>query len=167
MQVIGQSWLVLQITHSGTALGLVIALQYLPLLVLAPFGGVAADRFHKRKILYVTQTCSGILALILAILVVTGAVKLWMIFVLAGLLGCVNSMDNPTRQSFIHELAGHDELKNAVSLNSTEVNLTRVIGPAIAAVVIATLGIGWCFFLNSASFAAVLVCLFLMHGSEF
>lgn len=166
MQVIGQSWLALQITHSGTALGLVIALQYLPLLVLAPFGGVVADRFHKRKILYVTQTCSGILALILAILVVTGAVKLWMIFVLAGLLGCVNSMDNPTRQSFIHELAGHDELKNAVSLNSTEVNLTRVIGPAIAAVVIATLGIGWCFFLNSASFAAVLVCLFLMHGSE-
>jgi MFS family permease len=166
MQIIGQSWLVLQITKSGTALGLVIALQYLPLLVLAPWGGVIADRFHKRHILYFTQSCSGLLALILAILVVTGAVRLWMIFVLAAALGLVNSIDNPTRQSFIHELAGREELKNAVSLNSTEVNLTRVIGPAIAAVVIATLGIGWCFFLNAGSFVAVLVCLLLMHGSE-
>jgi MFS family permease len=166
MQIIGQSWLVLQITKSGTALGLVIALQYLPLLVLAPWGGVIADRFHKRHILYFTQSCSGLLALILAILVVAGAVRLWMIFVLAAALGLVNSIDNPTRQSFIHELAGREELKNAVSLNSTEVNLTRVIGPAIAAVVIATLGIGWCFFLNAGSFVAVLVCLLLMHGSE-
>jgi MFS family permease len=166
MQVIGQSWLVLKITHSGTALGFVIALQYLPLLVLAPWGGVIADRFHKRNILYITQSCSGILAFILAILVVTGAVRLWMIYVLAATLGLVNSIDNPTRQSFIHELAGHNELKNAVSMNSIEVNLTRVIGPAIAAVVIATLGIGWCFFLNAASFAAVLACLLLMHGAD-
>ena len=105
MQIIGQSWLVLQITKSGTALGLVIALQYLPLLVLAPWGGVIADRFHKRHILYFTQSCSGLLALILAILVVAGAVRLWMIFVLAAALGLVNSIDNPTRQSFIHELA--------------------------------------------------------------
>jgi len=166
MQVIGQSWLVLQITHSGTALGFVVALQYLPLLVLAPIGGVVADRFHKRSILYITQSLSGALALILAILVVTGAVQLWMIYVLASSLGLVNAIDNPTRQAFIHELAGRDELKNAVSLNSTEVNLTRVIGPAIAAVVIATLGIGWCFFLNAGSFAAVLVCLLLMHGAD-
>ena len=115
MQVIGQSWLVLKITHSGTALGFVVALQYLPLLVLAPWGGVVADRFHKRNILYITQSCAGILALILAILVVTGAVRLWMIYVLAATLGLVNSIDNPTRQSFIHELAGHNELKNAVS----------------------------------------------------
>lgn len=136
MQVIGQSWLVLKITNSGTALGFVVALQYLPLLVLAPLGGVVADRFHKRNLLYITQSCSGILALTLAILVVTDVVRLWMIFVLAATLGLVNSIDNPTRQSFIHELAGRSELKNAVSLNSIEVNLTRVIGPAIAAVVI-------------------------------
>ena len=166
MQMVAQAWLVLQITNSGTALGLVLALQYLPILLLAPGGGVVADRFNKRKVLYFTQSGSAVVALVLGILVATGVVRLWMVFVLATSLGLLNAVDNQTRQSFIHEMVGGDELRNAVTLNSIEVNLTRVIGQAIAGALIVGVGIAPCFFINAGSYAAVLLCLFLMRKTE-
>ena len=166
MQTIGQSWLVLELTGSGTALGLVTALQFLPILILGPWGGVMADRFSKRRILFVTQTIAGFLALILGILVATHTVQLWMVYVLAGALGLVNSLDNPTRQTFIFEMAGGHEVGNAVTLNSMEVNLARIIGPALAGILIAGVGIAFCFFINAASYVAVLICLSLMTSRE-
>ena len=166
MQTIGQSWLVLELTGSGTALGLVTALQFLPILFLAPLGGVMADRFSKRKILFFTQSFAGILALILGLLVATHAVELWMVFVLAGLLGLNNAIDNPTRQSFIFEMVGQNDVSNAVTLNSTEVNLGRIIGPGIAGVIIATIGLALCFFINAISYVAVLICLYVMNAGE-
>jgi MFS family permease len=166
MQTIGQTWLVLQITHSGTQLGLIAAAQFLPMLFFAPFGGVVADRFNKRKILYFTQTASAILALVLGILVATATVQLWMVYVLAALLGCINTIDNPTRQTFIFEMVGKESLQNAVSLNSTQVNLARVIGPAIGGGIIAGLGLAPCFFINAVSFISVLIALFMMTAEE-
>ncbi|MHB8143917.1 MAG: MFS transporter [Thermoleophilia bacterium] len=166
MQSIGQAWLVLTLTSSGTSLGLVVALQFLPVLLLAPLGGVIADRFSKRRILFITQSAAATLALVLAVLVATGEIRLWMIYILATFYGLTNTVDNPTRQSFVMELAGRDSLRNAVTLNSMEINLTRVIGPAIAGVLIAGIGFAPCFFINSASFVAVLICLFLMRGEE-
>jgi MFS family permease len=166
MQTIGQTWLVLQITKSGTQLGLIVAAQFLPVLFFAPFGGIVADRFDKRKILYFTQSASAMLALVLGILVATGSVQLWMVYVLAILLGCVNTIDNPARQTFIFEMVGKDSLQNAVSLNSTQVNLARVIGPAIGGGIIAGLGLAPCFFINALSFIAVLIALFMMTAEE-
>jgi len=130
MQSIGQAWLVLQMTNSGTQLGLVVAMQFLPILILGPWGGLIADRFSRRKILYFTQSASALLALILGILVLTHSVHLWMVYILALCFGLVNAIDNPARQIFIVELVGKDKLTNAVSLNSVENNLSRVIGPA-------------------------------------
>ena len=166
MQSIGQAWLVLSLTGSGTALGLVTALQFLPVLLLAPVGGVIADRYSKRRILFVTQSVAAMLALALAVLVVTSEIRLWMIYILATCYGLTNTFDNPTRQSFVLELVGRDVLRNAVTLNSTEINLTRVIGPALAGALIAGVGFAPCFFFNSASFVAVLVCLLMMRGDE-
>ncbi|MDP2966609.1 MAG: MFS transporter [Pelolinea sp.] len=166
MQTVSQGWLVLKLTNSGTALGVVVALQYLPILVLGPYGGVIADRYPKRKILYFTQSIAGLLALILGILVATNIVRLWMVFVLAFLLGLNSVFDNPTRQTFHIELVGPDKLRNAVTLYSTLVNLSRVIGPAVAAGLIATIGIAACFILNGISYFAVVIMLALMHTDE-
>jgi MFS family permease len=166
MQTIGQAWLVLKITGSGTALGMVAAFQFVPMLVLGSFGGVIADRFSKRKILYFTQTAAGGLALMLGILVATDLVKLWMIYIFVFSLGLVNAIDNPTRQTFIMEMVGKDQLPNAVSLNSTEVNLARVIGPAIGGGLIATLGLAPLFIINGISYVGVLVALFRMRAEE-
>ena len=166
MQMVAQSWLVLQLTNSGTALGLVTAMQFLPILILGPWGGVIADRFPKRKLIYVTQTLSGVFALILGILVATGLVRLWMVYVLSLLLGIISAVDNPVRQTFIFEMVGHDELRNAVTLSSTQVNLARVIGPILAGVLIATVGLAPCFILNALSYVAVLVVLYFMRASE-
>lgn len=166
MQRIAQSWLVLQLTGSGSALGVVTALQCLPIFVFAPYGGVLADRFPKRRLLFCTQSCSAVLALLLGALVATGEIRLWMVYVIAFLLGCVNSIDNPTRQSFVYELVGIETLRNAVTLNSLEMNLSRVIGPAIAGVVIVQIGLAPCFILNGLSFVAVLWSLWHMTGSE-
>ena len=166
MQTVAQSWLVWVMTHSGAMLGAVAALQFLPVLLLAPYGGLLADRFSKRRILIFTQSAAAVQALALGTLYATGNLKLWMLFGIAFTLGTINSLDNPTRQSFVHELAGAKDIRNAVTLNSLEVNLSRVIGPAIAGLVIARLGLGPCFIFNAASFAAVLVCLVLMRGSE-
>ncbi|HUC88119.1 MAG TPA: MFS transporter [Candidatus Binatia bacterium] len=166
MQTIAVSWLVLELTHSGTQLGLVVAAQFLPILVLGVWGGVIADRFDKRKVLYFTQSAAGILALILGLLVLTHSIHLWEIYSLAVCLGLVNVVDNPTRQSFVIEMAGHENLKNAVTLNSTMVNAARVIGPSIAGVLIATVGVGQCFIVNAVSYIAVLIALHAMNEAE-
>jgi MFS family permease len=166
MQTLGQTWLVLKLTNSGTQLGLITAAQFLPMLFFSPLGGIVADRFSKRHILYFTQSASAILALVLGTLVVTNSVHLWMVYVLAILLGCVNTIDNPTRQTFIYEMVGKESLQNAISLNSTQVNLARVIGPAIGGGIIASLGLAPCFFINALSFIAVLVALYMMDAKE-
>jgi MFS family permease len=159
MQTVAQSWLVLQLTHSGTAIGLVVALQTLPVLLLGPYGGVVADRVDKRKLMIVLQAMMGVLALALGLLTVTHTVTLWQVYVLAFLLGLNNTFENPARQAFVLEMVGHEDLRNAVSLNSTAVNAARAIGPAFAGVIIAIGGIGLCFLLNAASFVAVVASL--------
>lgn len=155
MQMTAQSWLVLTLTGSSSALGVVIGLQTLPVLLLAPYGGVIADRVDKRRLMVALQTAMGVQAAVLGVLTVTGAVRLWEVAVLAVLLGLNNAFENPARQSFMLELVGRDSLRNAVSLNSTLVNVARVIGPAIGGILIATVGVGICFLLNAASFVAV------------
>jgi MFS family permease len=166
MQTIGVTWLVLHLTHSGTQLGLVVAAQFLPILLFGAWGGIIADSFNKRRILYITQWASGILALILGVLVITNNVELWMVYTLALALGLVNVVDNPTRQSFVVEMVGEENLKNAIALNSTMVNAARVIGPSIAGVLIATAGVGKCFIFNAVSYLAVLVALKMMRKRE-
>ena len=166
MQTVSQSWLVLQLTKSGTALGLVLALQFLPILFLAPYGGLVADRFSKRKILYITQSVSAMLALILGIMVVTGLIQVWMVYIFALCLGLVNVFDNPTRQTFAIEMVSKKELSNAIALNSAEINMARVLGPALAGILIASIGLGFCFIFNAFSYIAVLIALFLMRENE-
>ena len=167
MQTIAQGLLVLQITHSGVQLGIITALQFVPILFFSPVAGIAADKFSKRNILYFTQGLAGILALILGIIVFLGLTKIWMIYILATLLGLVNTFDTITRQTFVMDLVGKEKLPNAVSLNSSEVNLARVIGPLIAGVLILTIGIAACFIINGISYIAVLVVLALMKSNEF
>jgi MFS family permease len=142
------------------------AVQFLPILLLGPVGGLLADRFPKRRLLYITQTVAMLLSLTLAILVLTHSVHVWMVFVLAALLGLVQVTDNPTRQTFVQEMVGRDQLTNAITLNSVLVNMARIVGPAIAGILIAGIGIGYCFLLNSVSYLAVLLCLKLMRASE-
>ncbi|GAA1215637.1 MFS transporter [Pseudonocardia alaniniphila] len=166
MQTIAQSWLVLQLTGSATALGVVVALQTLPTLLLGPYGGVIADRMDKRKLMIGLQSMMGVLALLLGLLTITGAVRLWEVYVLAVLLGLNNSFENPARQSFVLEMVGPTDLRNAVSLNSVLVNSARAVGPAVAGIVIATGGIGLCFLLNAASFVAVVVSLTRLDVSK-
>jgi MFS family permease len=166
MQSVAQAWLVLHLTDSGVALGIVVGLQFLPMLLVGPFGGLVADRVNKRRLLYLTQSAGGVLALVLGVLVVTHAVQLWQVYVLATLLGVVNVFDNPARQTFMIEMVGRDELPNAVSLNSVIMNASRVVGPAIGGVIITLFGLGVCFFVNAASYVAVLVGLSLMDAAE-
>lgn len=166
MQTVAQAWLVLKLTDSGLALGLVTATQFVPMLVLGPFGGVVADRVDKRKLLLVTQALAGVLALALGILTLTGTVQLWMVFVLALGLGLTSAFDMPARQAFVFEMVGTDKLANAVSLNSTVMNTGRLVGPALAGVSIAVFGTGVCFLLNAFSYAATLVALGAMRTHE-
>jgi MFS family permease len=166
MQSIAQAWLVLKITNSGAALGLVSALQYIPILLFGTYGGVVADRFPKRNILYITQSAAGILAIILGVLVATNTVTLWMVYVLAFCLGWVNAFDNPTRQTFVVELVGEDKLRNAVTLYSSLVNMSRVIGPTIAGALIALVGLAPCFIINGVSYMAVVIMLAVMRQQE-
>ena len=156
MQMTAQSWLVLQLSHSATVLGVVVALQTVPVLLLGPYGGVIADRVDKRRMMIALQAAMGLQALILGVLAVAGAVRVWEIGVLAVALGLNNAFENPARQSFMLELVGPEHLRNAVSLNSTLVNVARVIGPAVAGILIATVGDGICFLLNAATFVAVI-----------
>jgi MFS family permease len=164
MQMTAQSWLVLTLTGSSTALGVVIALQTLPVLLLGPYGGVIADRVDKRRLMVALQGAMGVQALVLGLLTVTGVVQVWEIGVLAALLGVNNAFENPARQSFMLELVGPEHLRNAVSLNSVLVNVARSLGPALAGVLIVTVGTGVCFLLNAASFAAVIATLVRLDG---
>jgi MFS family permease len=166
MQAIAQDWLVLKLSNSGLALGVVTALQYLPILFFGPYGGLVADRFPKRRILCITQSVAGVLALVLGVLVATGTVQLWMVFVLGAALGINTIFDNPARQTFVVELVGEADLKNAVTLYSALFNLCRIIGPAIAAALIAAVGMTLCFFFNGISYVAVVIMLILMNPAE-
>ncbi len=165
MQMTAQSWLVLTLTHSSTALGIVIALQTLPVLLLCPYGGVIADRVDKRRLMIALQSAMGVQALVLGLLTVTGSVKIWEIGVLAVLLGLNNAFENPARQSFMMELVGAEHLRNAVSLNSVLVNVARTVGPAVAGLLIAGVGDGVCFLINAGSFVAVVMSLIRMDGA--
>src|SRR5439155_11951739 len=153
-------------TGSGFAVGAVTALQFLPMLLGGAYGGVIADRVDKRRLLIGTQSTAGLFAFVLGLLVVTDVVRLWMVFALALALGIVNAIDNPTRQAFVTEMVGTDEVTNAVSLNSVLANATRVVGPAVAGFLIAGVGIGVCFLVNAASYVAVVIGIFLMRTDE-
>ncbi len=165
MQMTAQAWLVLTLTHSSTTLGVVLALQTLPVLLLAPYGGVIADRVDKRKAMVLLQSAMGVQALVLGILTVMHVVQVWEIGLLATLLGLNNAFENPARQSFMLELVGSAHLRNAVTLNSVLVNVARTVGPAVAGVLIATVGDGVCFLVNAASFVAVVGSLVTMNRS--
>lgn len=165
MQTVAQSWLVLQLSGSGTDLGLVVALQTLPVLLLGPYAGVVADRVDKRKLMIALQAMMGVLALLLGVLVLSHTVTLWQVYVLAVLLGLNNCFENPARQAFVLEMVGAADLRNAVSLNSVMVNAARAVGPAVAGVVISLGGIGICFVLNAASFIAVVTSLLRLDVS--
>jgi MFS family permease len=166
IQSIAQVWLVLKLSGSGLALGITTGLQFLPILLFGPWGGVVADRFDKRKILMWTQAASGVMAGVLGILVMTGAVRLWMVYVLAFVLGLITLIDNPTRQSFVVEMVGPDDLQNGISLNSAVFTATRIVGPAIAGLLILTVGLALCFLLNAASYIAVIAGLALMRPAD-
>jgi MFS family permease len=166
MQRVAQAWLVLDLTGSGTAVGGLTALQFLPLLLAAPFGGVVADRVDKRHLLFFTQSMAGLTAATLGLLVLTDRVELWMVYALAFALGVVGSFDNPARQSFVMEMVGRERLVNAVSLNSVMVNAARVVGPALGGVLIVSVGIDMCFFFNAISYLALIVALVLMRPHE-
>jgi MFS family permease len=159
MQIVAEMWLILELTNSGVAVGLTTALQFAPILLFGAFGGLLADRFDKRRLLMATQLAMVVPSLALWALVATGSVAPWMVMALVFVRGTVNALDNPTRQSFVIEMVGADRVVNAVSLNSVIVHCARLIGPAIAGVVIATAGVGPCFLLNAVSFAAMLVAL--------
>jgi MFS family permease len=165
MQTIAQGWLVYTLTGSGTQLGLVVALQMVPVLVLAPYAGVVADRVDKRRMIILVQALMAVLALILGLLTVTGVVRLWEVYVLAAGLGIATAFDNPTRQSFVMELVGPDHVRNAVTLNSVLVNAARAVGPAVAGILIATVGVSVCFLVNAGSYVAVIASLLLLDTS--
>lgn len=166
MQSIAQAWLVLKLTGSGTALGAVMAMQFLPTLFLAPFGGMLADRLDKRRMIMITQSIAGLLALVLGVVTITGHVELWMVYAIAVGFGAVTAVDNPSRQTFVMEMVGPADISNAVTLNSVVVNAARAIGPAIGGVLIVTVGIGQCFVVNAVSYLAVVVALMLIRREE-
>jgi MFS family permease len=166
VQMVAEIWLVLQITGSGVAVGLTTAAQFAPILLVGAYGGLLADRFDKRKLLMITQAAMALPALALFTLVTTGIAQVWMVVALAFVRGSINALDNPARQSFVVEMVGKDRVVNAVSLNSVIVHCARMVGPALAGVVIASAGVEPCFLLNALSFAGMLVALRLMVPAE-
>jgi MFS family permease len=166
MQSIAQSFLVLDLTHSGTQLGLTSAARFLPMFLFGPVGGVIADRMDRKRVLYLTQSLSGLLAAVFAVTVATHSIRLWIVYLLAVALGFVNVFDNPARQSFISEMVTAEDLPNAVTLNSVAMNMARVFGAALGGVIAAAIGLALCFACNALSFAAVLVSLAAMRTSE-
>ncbi|MFD7418563.1 MFS transporter, partial [Kitasatospora purpeofusca] len=166
MSRITQDWLVLSLTGSATAVGITTALQFLPMLLFGLYGGVIADRLPKRQILLVSQALLGLCGIALAVLTLAGVVEVWHVYLVAFLLGMVTVVDNPARQSFVSEMVGPAQLRNAVSLNSANFQSARLIGPAVAGVLIPTVGSGWAFLLNGLSFLAPLVGLLMMRTNE-
>jgi MFS family permease len=166
MQIVAQGWLVLRLSHnSGSALGVVTALQFLPVLVIGAWSGVVVDRFDKRKLLIVTQSGAAIMAGALAALTLSGVVELWMVYLLAFLTGFITAFDNPARQTFVSELVNPDDLSNAIGLNSAMFNMARIAGPALAGVLISLVDVGPCFAFNAVSFVAVIFSLLVMDTS--
>ena len=163
MQTVAQSWLVYRLTGSGLKLGAVGFASQIPVFLFAPIGGMVADRANRQRVVIATQTASMLLAFVLAALTLTNIVQVWHIFVLAALLGVVNAFDIPGRQSFLVDMVGKEDLMNAIALNSSMFNGARVIGPAVAGVLVAKLGEGWCFFANGVSYIAVIAGLMLMN----
>ncbi|HEV7176339.1 MAG TPA: MFS transporter [Solirubrobacteraceae bacterium] len=166
LQTVAQAWLVLELSSSGSALGVTVALQTVPVLVLGAWTGSVADRIDKRKLLLGTQATQGLLAAVLGTLALTGVVQLWMVWILALGLGITRSFDTPTRQAFVSELVEGPSLARAIGINSTVVSAARMIGPAAGGVIIAAVGVGWCFLLNAASFAGPLIGLLAMDASK-
>ena len=166
MQQVAQDWLVLRLTDRALPVGITTALQFLPVLLFAAWGGLAADRVDKRKLLAATQTAMASLALVLGVLTLTGSIRLWMVYLLAFLLGCTTAFDMPARQAFVTEMVGHDQVSNAVGLNSAVFNSARVVGPAVAGVLIVTVGIAPAFLLNAVSYLAVIAGLLAMDPAE-
>lgn len=169
MQRIAQDWLVLsELTgHSGTAVGVVMALQFGPPILLMSVAGKVVDRVDRRKLLIVTQSAMALTALGLGVLDLTGQVALWQVYVFAGSMGCITAFDSPARQTFFAELVGEEDLSNAVALNSSLFNVAQLIGPAVGGVLISLIGAGWVFIINSASFVGVISSLMRMRVGEF
>jgi MFS family permease len=163
MQSVAQSWLVYRLTGSALLLGSVGFASQIPVFLFAPLGGIAADRYNRRQIVIGTQIASMLLAFALAALTLSGRVQVWHVFVLASLLGIVNAFDIPGRQSFLVDMVGKDDLMNAIALNSSMFNGARVIGPAVAGILVAKIGEGWCFFANAVSYIAVIIGLLMMR----
>src|ERR1700683_1849424 len=163
MQNVAQSWLVYRLTGSSTLLGMVGFSGQIPVFLMSPIGGLIADRYSQRRIVIATQASAMILALILAALTLAGRVQVWHVFVLAALLGVVNAFDIPARQAFLVEMVGREDLINAIALNSSMFNGARIIGPAIAGILVASYGEGWCFFANAVSYIAVIAGLLMMR----
>jgi MFS family permease len=166
MQRVAQDWLILQLTHSATALGITTALQFLPMLLFGMYGGVLADRYPKRQLLIAAQAVSAVFALALGVLVIADAVTPWHVYLLAFLLGTASAVDTPTRQAFVVELVGPTDLPNAVGLNSATFNSARIIGPAVAGLLIGVYSTGPVFIINAASYLFVIAALFAMRDSE-
>lgn len=162
MQTTAQAWLILELTHSAVLLGLVGVLQFLPLMVFSLFGGVLADRVPKRRLLLVAQSVALLQATTMWLLVVTGRIQIWQIMLLAALLGITNALDTPTRQAFVGDMVGREDLPNAIALNSSLVNIARVLGPGLGGVLIAWLGVAPLFLLNAISFSAVIIGLIMI-----
>src|SRR5580700_3067064 len=162
MQSMAQAWLVYRLTGSSLLLGSVGFASQFPVFLVAPLGGIVADRYNRQRVVIGTQIASMILALMLAVLTLTRMVQIWQIFVLAALLGVVNAFDIPGRQAFLVDMVGKEDLMNAIALNSSMFNGARIIGPAIAGILVARIGEGWCFFANAVSYVAVIIGLLLM-----
>jgi MFS family permease len=163
MQTVAQSWLVYRLTGSSALLGLVSFSGQIPVFLFSPLGGVIADRYNRHRIIIATQTSSMILALILATLTLSGHIRIWHIFILAALLGIVNAADIPARQAFFQEMVGRADLINAIALNSSMFNSARIVGPAVAGLLVSWIGEGWCFFANGISYIAVIAGLLRMN----
>jgi MFS family permease len=162
MQVIAESWLVYRLTGSSLLLGSVGFAAQIPVFLVAPIGGAVADRHNRRNLIVATQACSMVLAFIYATLTLSGWIHVWQIFLLAAGLGVVNAFDIPARQAFIVDMVGKEDLMNAIALNSSMFNGARIVGPAVAGLMVASIGEGWCFFANAVSYIAVIVGLLMM-----
>ena len=165
-ETVAQAILVLALTHSGVWLGLATAARYAPVLLLTPYAGVIVDRQTKRRLLLLTQSSLAVTSLVLGALVLSGAIRLWMVFAIAVVFGTLTALDNPARLAFISEMVGDRLIRNAVTLNSTLVNVGRALGPIVAASLVSAVGVGWCFLANAASFGAVIASLAALNIAE-
>jgi MFS family permease len=167
MQQVAQSWLIYRLTHSALLLGGIGFAGQIPVFILGPIGGHVADRFDRRRVLLITQSASMFLASVLAALTLSGRVREWHLFVLAALLGVVNAFDIPARQAFLVQLVEREDLINAIALNSSMFNGARIVGPAVAGLLVAAIGEGWCFFANAISYIAVIIGLMMISTPRF